>query len=67
MDLFNKNKYLNLVNSAIMNLESCLIHRQMKMMANKVPQNLEMASIFNAGAYFSESAYGNIKTEGESN
>lgn len=50
-ELFNKNKYANLVNSAIMNLESCLFYPQIENVnATKVPQEyLEMASIFNAG------------------
>jgi len=50
-ELFNKNKYANLVNSAIMNLESCLFYPQIENInATNVPQEyLEMASIFNAG------------------
>lgn len=50
-ELFNKNKYTNLVNSAIMNLESCLFYPQIENInATNVPQEyLEMASIFNAG------------------
>ena len=50
-ELFNKNKYTNLVNSAIMNLESCLFYPQIENInATNVPQEyIEMASIFNAG------------------
>lgn len=50
-ELFNKNKYANLVNSAIMNLESCLFYPQIENInATNVPQEyIEMASIFNAG------------------
>lgn len=48
-ELFNKNKYANLVNSAIMRLNNCLFYPQVENVnATNVPKEyIEMASVFN--------------------